>query len=479
MDASKVEEKTNFMDRLSGDKVVWIIFLCLCMFSLVSIFSSTSLMATEEHSRFDIMRGQFVTYLLGAVTIFLCFRIKKIKWFKLASKYMFILTFAMLAILVSHKSIGFIRPMPINGAWRVLKVGGLQIHVFEFAKVAMVMYLAWAVDTLQKDRFHLVKELAKIDRLSFLDKEIWKEIIYIYGPIMTVTVLVLTGGASSAVFTAGIMFLTILIGGVNLKHAAAMIVVGMGMMAGCVGLYLLTSHGGKDNEHAFFPRIGVVCGRLGLIKGEDEDDVDDLKKFLAAKEGSRDYYDALDMIRQPIGAKIAIHEGGFFGKGAGQSTQKYIVPIMYEDYMFSFIVEEYGLLGGILVIMLYISLLARGSLIARNCDNNFAKIAVAGLCLLITAQAMFHIVINSDLGILTGQTLPLISHGTSSFICFCAAFGVILSISRMAEEKMQQISDNAGPLVPEETASDDEVKDNLSALSDFESGLEFTDNDIL
>ena len=116
---------------------------------------------------------------------------------------------------------------------------------------------------------------------------------------------------------------------------------------------------------------------------------------------------------------------------------RYVVPIMFEDYMFSFIVEEYGLIGGILVIILYISLLARGSLIVRNCDNLFAKTAVAGLVILITGQAMMHIMINCDLGPLTGQTLPMISHGKSSFLMFCLAFGIILSISRMAKKKIK------------------------------------------
>ena len=139
---------------------------------------------------------------------------------------------------------------------------------------------------------------------------------------------------------------------------------------------------------------------------------------------------------------------------------------MYEDYMFSFIIEEYGLIGGIIVIILYISLLARASIIIRNCENMYAKMAVAGLSCLIVGQAMFHIVINSDVGILTGQTLPLISHGTSSFWCFSIAFGVILSISRMAARKIERQTAKAEPLF--EVHESDEIKGGLDDLDAFE-----------
>jgi len=475
MKNEKVEERLNIMDHLSGDKVVWIIVLCLSLISLVSIFSSTSLMATDTTSRIDIVRGQLVTIMLGMFAIFLCFRVKKIKVFKFMSKYAFAFCFMLLLLLASHKNLGIVKAMPINGAWRVLKVAGLQVHVFEVAKVGMIMYLAWAVDTFKKDKFFLANLLSQNKKLSFLAKPIWKEIIYIYVPILLTTLLVLLGGTSSALFIAMMMVATIVIGGIDFRHVVVLGMLGCAMIVGCASLYLAT----KNMEHPLFERIGTGLSRLHLVNSGDEKEyMSDYDLFMSAKEGSKDYYDALDKLRQPMGAKIAVHEGGLLGKGPGQSTQKYIVPVMYEDYMFSFIVEEYGLIGGILVIMLYISLLARGSLIARNCDNNFAKIAVAGLCLLITGQGIFHVIINCDLGILTGQTLPLISHGTSSFLCFSLAFGIILSISRMASEKIEAESVKAGTLMSDDSGGD-VIMENLGILDEFETKGEFTDNDIL
>jgi cell division protein FtsW len=109
-------------------------------------------------------------------------------------------------------------------------------------------------------------------------------------------------------------------------------------------------------------------------------------------------------------------------------------------------VEEYGLIGGIIVIFLYVSLLARGSTIARLCNNEYAKIAVGGLSVLITGQAFMHMFVNVDIGPMTGQTLPLISHGSFAFLVFCIAFGVILSISRMARKRIKAEVEAALPI---------------------------------
>lgn len=185
------------------------------------------------------------------------------------------------------------------------------------------------------------------------------------------------------------MFVTILIGGIKFKDILAPAVLCVAVIAVCIGIYWVS--GGQ-----VFERFGTAINRLAI--GEKHQNIKDLKP------GTVEFQDALDDIIQPASAKIAIHEGGIIGKGPGNSTQKYTVPLMFSDYMFSFIIEEYGILGGILVITLYVSLLARASLIVRSCDNEFAKTAVAGLAVLISGQALMHMFINADLGPLTGQT---------------------------------------------------------------------------
>ena len=462
MDWKKVEERINFMDRLAGDKVVWIIVLFLSLISLVAIFSSTSQLATEANTRIDIVRTHFLTILGGLFVITLLYKINNIRVFKWLSKWGFALSLAMLLLLDLHLNLGPVRASSINGAWRILKIGGFQIHVFEIIKVAMVMYLAWAVDTYRNGAFKLLDKLSEIDRLHFLGTDFAKRVIYIYAPILIICVASLPGGNSNALFIAALMFLTILLAGMPFKDILLIGALAVLLFLGCFGIWKVS--GGKA-----FDRIGTAVSRLSSHSADNE------TLFLEARKGTEAYQKALDKIRQPIGAKLAIKRGGVFGKGPGNSIQKYVVPVIYEDYIFSFILEEYGIFGGILVIMLYISLLARASIIARNCDDKFAKYAIAGLSVMISAQAMMHILVNCDVGLLTGQTLPLISYGTSAFLCISVAFGIILSISRMATKRIEREAAKADPIV---SFKEDDVKDRLDLLNEYESTEDIEELDI-
>ena len=185
----------------------------------------------------------------------------------------------------------------------------------------------------------------------------------------------------------------------------------------------------KLSDGKAMTRVGTMLSRL-----EADYDIDRLEGLKGDA-----YSNMVDDLSQPVSAMIAVHEGGFFGKGIGNSTQKYRVQNIYGDYMYSFIIEEYGLFGGIAILILYVSLLARSSIIARMCNDDFAKYALGGLAILISGQAFMHILVNVDIGPMTGQTLPLISHGASAFLVFCVAFGIILSISRMAKKKIQTV----------------------------------------
>ena len=125
--------------------------------------------------------------------------------------------------------------------------------------------------------------------------------------------------------------------------------------------------------------------------------------------------------------------------------------------MFSFIVEEAGLIGGIFIMLLYLSLIARCSTIISLCRNEFAKVAIGGLALLITGQAFLHILVNAGILPMTGQTLPLLSDGATAFLTSCLSFGIILSISKMANTKMKQMEEA-------QLRSSDEIQERISEL---------------
>ena len=439
----------NFLDNLEGDKVVWMIVLLLMLISIVAIFSSTSQLALSQNtSRMAIVGEQMLITLLGFGVIIACYSIRSIGFFRIISQFGYLVSMFLLLILATHKQIGPFKPLMINSAWRIVSIGGFQVHVFEVVKIAMANLLA--------------------KKHPFWAKPMVKKVVYIYVPIFTVCIGIMVGSLSSTIFIGGIMFITILIGGISVKELILPGVIAVGLLLGCIGINSICI---KKDIKTPFPHLASAMARLSSDSTEKR-----LETIRTAPQNTTEFQDALDKLKQPVSAKIAIHEGGLIGKGPGRSTQRYVVPIMFEDYMFSFIVEEYGLLGGLLVIILYISLLARGSIIVRNCDNHFAKTAVAGLVILITGQAMMHIMINCDMGPLTGQTLPLISHGNSSYLMFSLAFGIILSISKMARRKIAREAAQAPPLVEHEQK--DEVESTIGELEIMESELPLHDNDI-
>lgn len=441
------------LDNLEGDKVIWTIVFFLIMASILAISSSTSLLAISSHSsRMSYAMEQVLMAVLGLGIILLCYKIGKIGLFRFFAKFGYIVSMAMLLFLLSHfQGIPFFRAAKVNDAWRCIIIFGFQLHVFEFVKVFMIMYTAWAMDALKTDRTPLADSLARIPHLGFMSRTDAKIILYVLLPIVSITMLIAPGSNSSAMFIGGIMMVTAIIGGLRIKYVLMLVLAGAAGVGIMYGAYSISD--GKA-----FRRFGTGIQRI-LLAGSDP-----LKELHNETPGSLKFQEILDKSMQPMSAKVAVSEGGLIGKGPGKSTQRYVVSVMYEDYMFSFIVEEYGILGAIVILALYGSLLARGSLIVRSVDNHFAKTMVSGLVILISGQALMHIFINVDIGPLTGQTLPMISHGNSSFLAFSMAFGVLLSVSRMAKKKMDKASADAAPIIVKE----DEIRDSLHDLDKME-----------
>ena len=220
MAEDKAQEKRswfwNFVDNIQGDKVILIIITMLIMFSIVAIFSSTSLLADSQTSRLDIFKEQMLTVLGGIVIIAVCYMIPKIWVFRVLSQFGFIVSVLLLVLL--HTPLG----VEVNGAVRAIRLGPVQVHAYEVTKVAMIMYLAWAVHAYKNDSFKMAGWLAsRFKSLSFLARPGWKRFTYIFAPILIVCVGILFGSFSSTVFIGGIMFITILIGGIKFKEILA------------------------------------------------------------------------------------------------------------------------------------------------------------------------------------------------------------------------------------------------------------------
>ncbi len=440
----------EWINRLKGDKVVWIIVILLVMISILCMFSSTSRLLKGDATRIDILWEQLKTVLFGAAALLLAYNIRDVKYFRWIAILGFPASFILLLMVaVLHVDFGVVRAINLNEAWRILQVGGIQVHVLEVAKVAMVMYLAWAQYAVRQDMLPFKEKLSKM----------WRKVIFVYVPFLLMIVVTIPASISSTIIIAGMMFLILLMGGGNAKELFVAGFAAIALLLLCFGIY-------KMSDGEYMDRIGTGIERVF------EDNSLHEERFLKAVPYTKEYYAARDEILQPYSAKIAIHQGGVFGKMPGQSTQRYVVPDISEDYMFSFIVEEYGLFGALIIIVLYISLVARASIIVRGLKNDlFAQLCVGGLCLLISGQAFLHMFVNADIGPMTGQTLPMVSHGTSAFICFSFAFGVILSLSRLAKQNTDKESRNAEPLMELHDRMPDGIKEGLDDLDAFESGI--------
>ena len=284
----------NFIDNIEGDKVVWIIVFLLIMVSILAIFSSTSLLREGSKDRMDFIMDHLFIVAIGLSLIFGLYNIKKIKFFRVMSQFGFALSLILLLILSLHIRIpGIVEAERINGAYRTLRVFGQQLHVFEVVKVAMVMYLAWAMHSYKEDQAAISKRkrsehltlanaLGRNKNFSSLAQPFWKRMIYMYLPILLVCVLTLRGSGSSAVFIGVILIATLLIGGIPIKEIAIAGAAGVASLMLIVGIYSAT----EGKVFGKFERIATMQNRFNadydaeLLKGK--------------KPGSREFYAMLE-----------------------------------------------------------------------------------------------------------------------------------------------------------------------------------------
>jgi cell division protein FtsW len=227
-------------------------------------------------------------------------------------------------------------------------------------------------------------------------------------PIIIVCILIFPANFSTSV----ILFITCLIlmfvGRVNWKYILAL--VGIGLLAGTITTVILMNSPDQG-------RIGTWKNRtltyLGII-------------------------DNPDLTHQSDQAKIAVATGGLVGKFPGNSTQRNILPQPYNDFIYAIIVEEYGMIGAVFILLLYLILLFRGIRIATKCEKTFGALLVLGISFILVFQAMIHMAITVGLLPVTGQPLPLVSMGGTSIWFTSIAIGIMLSISRETEKQREE-----------------------------------------
>ena len=421
--------------KLKGDKVIWMLVVLFAMVSIVAVFSSSSFLASSRGiSKVAIFMEQTKSVLFGFAVLFIAYLIP-LRFYRTFS---FIL-YGMTVILLLMLFVPGLR-VEINGAIRGIRIAGRTVQVFEFAKIGVILYLARAIE-LWGDQLSDFKQFA----------------LKIILPVGLVCVLIMQNSFSSALLIGAIAFLMLFFMDISFKNL--MITVGILVAAVLLmfGIYHAFVAGRpKVQESAVgkvFNRFGTVEGRIGDFI-HDRDETLDTESLSAAE-----IQKMKDEKRQSENAKVAISEGGIFGKGPGKSTQRYSLSMAFSDFIYAFIVEEYGLVGGLVVVLLYLVFLFRCIRLCQRCKASYTSALIVGLAFLIACQAFLHILVNVRLIPITGHTLPLISHGGTAYIVLCGAFGMILSVNRHldrqeAEERAALEAAQAALAAQNETTND-------------------------
>ena len=274
----------------------------------------------------------------------------------------------------------------INGSSRWLSLGGLSFQPSEIAKIALVIFVAKQLTAHHKNP----------------DDAFW--------PIMMATSVVagiiVFENLSTCLLIVSTVAVMMFLGRVS---AFKLVVTGLVAVAGIVLVI------------AFAPQLTNVFPRAMTWRGRVERFVNGDNEEMSAKDKAKNY--------QAEQALAAVSTGGLVGKGPGNSYVKNFLPMAFSDFIFSIILEEYGLLGGLVVVALYITILARSRIVAVRSDNTFHVYTIMGLGVMISIQACINMMVGVGLIPVTGQTLPMVSMGGTSNVIMGFAFGVMLSIS--------------------------------------------------
>ena len=407
-----------------GDRIIWIIFLLLCLISIIEVYSSSSILGYKSGNYWKAAL-QHTAFMMGGGIGMLVVLNVKCKYFKVLTPVA-VIGSAFLLVLV------YFIGSSTNGAARWIDLGLFKLQPSELAKGTLVLATAQILSSLQTP--------------TGADKNAMKYIGIIAIPFIA---LVFPENFSTAALMGLVVILMMFVGRVPMKQMGylfsvliilAVIAVSIVWGLGKSKAELMAENSPNkqmvetvDNEKNTVPaEEETTVRRYGLLHRLDtwKERIEDFGKPKPAPEN----YD-LDKDGQVGHANIAIASSDVIGIGPGNSVQRDFLPLAFSDFIYAIIIEEWGWFGAFSVAFLYIALLIRTGYIARNCQNAFPAYLAMGLAMLIVVQAVFNMMVAVGLAPVTGQPLPLISKGGTSSVINCAYIGIILSISRTAVKK--------------------------------------------
>ena len=405
-----------------GDRVIWMVMLFLCLISIVEVFSASSTLTYKSQDYLGPIIGHTWKILVGVGVAILILNIP-CRFFKLATPGLLLISVIMLlwVLFFGEKT---------NDAGRWINLLGLKFQPSEIAKGTMVLVTAQILSAMQRE--------------DGADKRAFKYILIIVLPFC---LLIGLENLSTAALILAVIFLMMFIGRVPLSQLGKFVGAGVILLILFIGsIYLLgsfeSSEGGETQTETIVnnevktdtKKKTSFLHRFSTWKGR-------IDKHLNKKAVAPEDYD-LDKDAQVAHANIAIVGSNIIGKGPGKSVERDFLPQAFSDFIYVIIIEELGILGAAFVAFLYIVLLYRAARIASRCENNFPAFLVMGLGLMLVIQATFNMMVAVGIAPVTGQPLPLISRGGTSTIINCAYIGAMLSISRSAKKRGQNMQIN-------------------------------------
>jgi cell division protein FtsW len=365
-----------------GDRVIWIILLVLAIFSVLTVYSASGMLAykfQEGNTTYYLVR-HVVQMCFAFFVIILVHNIPYVYFSKL-SKFFFYVSIILLLLTLL---IG----VNLNEASRWLKLpGGLSFQTSDFAKIVLIVFLA--------------RRLSKRKNEITDFKSAFKIIMF---PVLIVSALVFPADFSTAMIIFITSMIMMLVARIQWKYIFGLAGIAIGGVCLFVAIAMLMPNSG---------RVETWKARIeSFVSGDNESNF------------------------QADHARVAIASGGIIPNGPGKSVQRNILPHPYSDFIFAIIVEEYGIiLGGILIPLLYLIFFNRSVKIVRKCKGSFSALMVSGLSVLLVFQAFVNMLVAVNLLPVTGQTLPFVSMGGTSMVFIGIAFGLILSVSRSIQEE--------------------------------------------
>lgn len=392
-----------------ADKYIWAIYIALLAISIVELYSASS-REVQASNIFGPVLRHGIMLLMG---LGIAIGLSRIKF-----KWLIPITPAVVIFAVCIAFYVLFKGQIINGARRSMNFFGIGLQSAELLKLAVVLFIAYVVAFNQERKGVTTKG-----------------VIYCAAFVLLCSGLLFSQGLTNTLLLMSISGAMMLIGGIQFKKLGYVLLAYL--LIGGAGVLYKTSHSTQSAEEVqLIAETGMNAAGEKATFDRSGTQMSRIKRWLGIGDSLPKYQQKITASnRQEMYSYMAQANGSWHGVLPGNSRETARLPLAFYDYIYAIIVEDWGFLGGFLLLALYLCLLGRAGVIAAKCRSAFPALLILGMAVMVVLQALFHMAIVTGLAPVSGQPLPLISKGGSSILVTSVAFGIMLSVSRTAAYK--------------------------------------------